>query len=57
MCVKLYLLHACSFAFLYAASADVLPATGRAAAAEGGVDHQGRANTPAGAGAQQPEER
>lgn len=39
------------------APADVLPAAGRAAEAEGGADHQGRADTPTGAGAQQPEER
>lgn len=45
------------FVFLYVAPEDVLPAAGRTAAAEGGADHQGRANTPAGAGAQQPEER
>lgn len=40
-----------------AAPADVLPAAGRTAAAEGWADLQGRANTPAGAGAQQPQER
>lgn len=42
---------------LPAAPADVLQAAGGAAAAEGGADLQGREDTSAGAGAQQPEER